>query len=300
MSFLGIEQIKGNPDQLDGRVTVYAKVDMDVSEIIQLEASTGHTPYSMICNGILAAQGNYRDISGLKEFLVKEMGLDLEGNLDDFLDNMDGIEGAFDPQKLRERLENLDDQHDFIPTPAKIVPFGSEHDIMQEEGDVFFVGIFRGVVNAHFCINAIPMLYQAKFREQQSLNLLSEIESLISQVEMAPAKTSPRRFDDPGTDVAFVLMKELIPKMLYAHASPHDLDLATSEFRSFLEGYPTISDIDIVEEIVRQASQPSHDQYRLLELHAKRIAAVAHEDMRVAAELAVEISDLEKKISGKN
>jgi len=30
---------------------------------------------------------------------------------------------ALDPEKLRERIENIDEMGRFIPTPAKIVPF---------------------------------------------------------------------------------------------------------------------------------------------------------------------------------
>ncbi len=294
MSFLGVEQVKGDPDHLDGRLVVYAKIDADIPDLL-LQGSA-HSVYSMVHNGMLAVQGNYRDVTGIKEFLEKELGVDLEGNLDDFIEHLDGIEGALDPQKLREKLDNLEELKDFIPTPARTVPFGSERDIMQEEGDIFFAGTFRGVANANLGINSVPILYQAKFREQEASNLLLEIESLISQVETIPSRHIGRRFDDPGTDVASVLMKEMIPRMLYAHDSPHDLDPAVADFRSFLEGYPTVSDIDIVEGIVRQAKQPTADQYKLLELHARRIAAVAREDMKVAAELAREIAELEKQL----
>ena len=39
---------------------------------------------------------------------------------------MEGLESTLDPQKLKDRLENMDDIEEFIPTPAKIVPFNSE------------------------------------------------------------------------------------------------------------------------------------------------------------------------------
>lgn len=130
---LNIVQKKGDPHRLDGRVTVYAIIDIDSSDLM----NTKHPIGSMVHNGLLVAQGNFRDQNNLKDFLKSEMGISLEEGLGEglaqLLEKMDGLESALDPQKLRERLENMDEIEDFIPTPAKIVPFHSEEELMARE-----------------------------------------------------------------------------------------------------------------------------------------------------------------------
>jgi len=294
MNLFGFEQHGGDESRLDGRLTVYARVDLDP---VELMAHENNAIYSMVHNGFLVAQGNYREMTNLKEFLIKELGADLEAGLDEFVERLDGIEGALDPAKLKEKLENLDELNDFIPTPARIVPFGSERDIRAEEGDIYFVGSFKSVANANLCVNAIPILYQARFREQEAANLLTEIESLIAMVETGPHH-EPVRFDSPGVNVASVLLKDHIPRMLYSRGTPHDLEPAIADFRAFLVDYPNPSDVDAVERVVRTEISPSPDHYRLVELLARRIDAVTREDMRTAGLIAQEILALETRLFG--
>src|SRR5271169_6517680 len=121
---LGIEQKKGTQNRLDGRLTVYANIDIDPSDLVSMK----HPIASMVHNGLLVAQGNYREQNNLRDFLKSEMGVSLEDGLEEFLDKLGGLESALDPEKLRDRIENIDELEDFIPTPAKIVPFTSEDD----------------------------------------------------------------------------------------------------------------------------------------------------------------------------
>jgi hypothetical protein len=158
-----MEQKKGDSSRLDGRLTVYAAIDIDPAEL----ANTKHPVASLVNNGYLVAQGNFRDQNSLKDFLKSEMGLSLEEGLEQLLDKVDGLEAALDPSKLREKLENMDEIEDFIPTPAKIVSFPSEDEILNQEGDVFFGGTFEKIGNAVLCVNAFPILYQARYREQE-------------------------------------------------------------------------------------------------------------------------------------
>ena len=74
---LDIEQKKGDSDRLDGRVIVYALIDIDPSDL----ASMKHPIASMIHNGLLVAQGNFKEQSSLKDFLKSEMGVSLEEGL---------------------------------------------------------------------------------------------------------------------------------------------------------------------------------------------------------------------------
>ena len=145
VSFLNVVQKKGDEANLDGRITVYAAVDIDPEDLLSMK----HSFASMVHNGFLVAQGNFRDQYNFRDFLKSEMGISLEDGLGEglsqLIERMDGLESTLDPQKLKERLENMDDIEDFIPTPAKIVPFHSEEEILAQEGDVFFVGTPTGM-----------------------------------------------------------------------------------------------------------------------------------------------------------
>ena len=146
---LGIEQKKGNKEHLDGRLTVFAVLDIDPAELMSMKNNIA----SMVYDKFLVAQGNYRDQNNLRDFLKSEMGISLEEGLEEFLDKLGGLESALDPQKLRDKIENFDEMEDFIPTPAKIVPFHSESEILGQEGDVFFAGTFKNIGNAILSVN---------------------------------------------------------------------------------------------------------------------------------------------------
>ena len=72
---LDIEQKKGDSDRLDGRVIVYALIDIDPSDL----ASMKHPIASMIHNGLLVAQ-NFKDEQS-KRFSQIRDGVSLEEGL---------------------------------------------------------------------------------------------------------------------------------------------------------------------------------------------------------------------------
>ena len=104
MAFLDVNQKKGDPESLDGRLTVYARVDVEPGEL----SETKHPIVSMIHNGLLVAQGNFREQYSLRDFMKSEMGVSLEEGLEQFLSSLDGIESALDPDKLREKLKEME------------------------------------------------------------------------------------------------------------------------------------------------------------------------------------------------
>jgi hypothetical protein len=274
---LNVEMKKGDPEHLDGRVTVYAKIRVEPEELITMS----HPVASMVHGGLLAVQGNYREQSSLLDFLKNEMGISLDGEgidneLDDMIDGMGGLESALDPQKLRERLENIGDIEEFIPTPAKVVPFHSEQEILDQPGDVYFAGSFKGVGNAVLGINAVPIMYQAIFREQQMQSLQSEIESLISQIEWN--EPTGATITSPGVNPEELLLKEYIPSMLYQRVDPAALESAQKQFRAFMRGYRFNDDVEAVLSLISRDREPGAMEYKLLELYAKKIALVQTED----------------------
>ncbi|MDR3012773.1 MAG: hypothetical protein LBU70_06145 [Chitinispirillales bacterium] len=287
LKVLNVEKKKGDPDNLDGQVTVYAKIDMDVEELMTIS----HPVASMVHGGLIAVQGNYREQGSLRDFLRNEMGISLDGNgiddgLEEMIDGLDGLESALDPQKLRERLEALDDIEEFIPTPAKVVPFHTEHEILSQPGDVYFAGFYKKIGNAVLGINAVPIIYQALFREQQMKSLQSEIDSIISQLECGDPDYT---VTSPEINPEELLIREYFPSMLYHRVDTASFATAQKQFRAFMRGYRFNDDIDAIISLITENIDSSGLEYRLLELYAKKIALVIAEDFLHAETVKKEI-----------
>jgi hypothetical protein len=288
---LQMEHKKGDPDHLDGRVTIFARIDIDPSDIVAMK----HPIASMVHNGLLVAQGNFREQNSLKDFLKSEMGLstdeDLGDGLSELVDRMSGIESALDPQKLKERLENMGEFEEFIPTPAKVVPFHSEMEILSQDGDVFYTGSFKNIGNAVLSVNAVPIVYQARFREQEMEHVRNEIESLIAQIEQTDVSSGASEETGEG-DVGERLLKEFIPGMLYSRSEKEQFDAATKQLRRFLSGYRFPADIDTIISLLSGDAPLKERDYKLLELYAGKIAAVHREDFSAADRISGSITRL--------
>jgi hypothetical protein len=278
-----IEQKKGNKDRLTGIVTVYAVLDIDPSDIISMK----HPIASTIYNNLLVAQGNYRDQNNLRDFLKSEMNISLEEGLEEFLEKLGGLESALDSQKLREKIENFDELEEFIPTPAKIVPFQSENDILNEDGDIFFVGRFKNIGNAILSVNSFPILYQARFREQEIDKVRNEIDQLISQIDkLGPPEAS---FSTPGVDIEEKIMKEFIPNMLYCRKDPKVFSAAEKQFKLFMRGYQFKEDVEAIVTIIANKAELTTKYFKLLELYARKIFEVQRENYNEVEKLRQEI-----------
>lgn len=290
---LTFQQKKGDPENPDGRITVYAVVDMDAEDI----SSVKHSFASMLHNGFLVAQGNFRDQYNFRDFLQSELGITFEQGFDEglaqLLERMDGLESTLDPQKLKERLQNMDDLDDIIPTPAKIVPFHSEEEILSQEGDVFFAGTFRNIGNAVLSVQALPMLYQARYREHEARHIRSEIETIIAQIESSdsPQKIRPKAH----LSTEQTLLKEFFPKLIYARKEPHAFEAAVKEFRYSMKEYRFQEDVDTVISLISGSVGLSEKENRLLELYAKKIDRVGKEDFAAAEDASREIARLRGK-----
>lgn len=290
---LHIEYKKGDPNRLDGRVTVYAKIDVDPSDLIGMK----NPIVEMVHNSLLVAQGNYREQFSFKDFLKSEIGLTQDENIDDrladMIDRMGGIESALDPQKLKDRLENMGDFEELIPTPARIVPFHSETEILNQEGDVFFVGTFKNISNAVLSINAVPIVYQARFREQEMQQVRNEIESLITQIEQtavpAPEAAQKPQGGSEHLEMEARIMKEFIPNMIYSRKEKHQFDESAMQLRMFLSGYRFKDDIDSIVSLIADNDHLGERENKLLELYAKKIAAVNREDFSTADKCSTSI-----------
>ena len=297
---LHMEQKKGDPNRLDGRVTVFAKIDIDPEDLVTMK----HPIASMVHNNLLVAQGNFREQNSLKDFLKSELGLSMDEELgeglSELVDRMSGLESALDPNKLKERLENMGDFEEFIPTPAKVVPFHSDREIMEQEGDVFYTGTFKNIGNAVLSINAVPIVYQARFREQEMQHVRNEIESLISQIEYAGVAI-PDNASAGDAPIETRLLKEFIPNMLYSRKEKEPFLTAQQQLRTFLRAYRFQNDIESIINLISQ-NEILHDrEYKLLELYAKKIDAVSKEDFNAAEKHAALIQQIiNKPASGRD
>jgi len=280
---LGIERKKGSKDRLDGRLTVYAVLDIDPSELLSMKSGIA----SMIYDKFLVAQGNYKDQNNLRDFLKSEMGISLEEGLEEFLEKLGGLESALDPQKLRDKIENFDEMEEFIPTPAKIVPFHSESEILGQDGDVFFAGTFKNVGNAILSVNSFPILYQARFREQEIEKVRNEIELLISQIEKNELPEAT--FSTRGVNLEEKIIKEFIPNMLYCRKDKKVFSAAEKQFRTFMRGYSFKDDVDRIVSIIADQEELTAKYFKLLELYAKKISEVRKENFEEVEKLRLEI-----------
>lgn len=285
---LKIEQKKGDSHKLHGKLTVYAIVEPDTSS----SGIRQHPIASMIHNNLLVAQGNYREQSSLKDFLMSEIGGDFEEGLEEFIGKLDGLEGALDPEKLKERMKHFDDMKEFIPTPAKIVPFHSEHEILQEEGDIFFVGHFKNPANANLSVNSLPIMYQARYREQEIVMVQNEIDNLISQIETGVSLEPDAHYTDENIDISDKLLKIYIPEMLYARKDAKELEGSLSKFRDFMKGYRFNDDVERIINIIKGHEELTKEHYTLIEFIAKKIDRVRVEDFKEVESIQKKIDDL--------
>ena len=59
-------------------------------------------------------------------------------------------------------------------------------------------------------VQALPMFYQARYREQEAGRIRGEIETIISQIEHTDTTVAPK------ADFEEQLLKQFIPNMLYS------------------------------------------------------------------------------------
>jgi hypothetical protein len=183
---------------------------------------------------------------------------------------------------------------EFIPTPAKVVPFDSEEEIMDQPGDVYFAGTFKKVGNAVLGINAVPIMYQAIFREQQMRHLQNEIDSLINQIEWN--EPAPVTIATPGVNPEELILKEYIPSMLYQRVDSAGFSKAQKQFRAFMTGYRFRDDVEAILSLISTDKEPKAAEYKLLELYAKKIALVQMEDFSGVESVRREIEHLKESL----
>lgn len=299
---LGIEQKKGNDEHLCGRMIAYAK-------ILPSPDTESSTPFDdMVKNGILALEGDFRQAPSLPENR-RDMHKAVDAKLNNLLETMqqEGMElpENVDVDALRGRLHELSNM-EVIPIPARIGNFGNEEDILKEDADIYFIGEFVGMNQAHFCLTTLPIYYQARYREQAKAEEISILNDMLAQFEagdimdnediqketneLFPAGVTLNTFVG---DLRNLLNVHVIPFLL-ACESDTTYDTQINLFYNFMKDYPQQIDITRVDNAIRELRKQSdnHIARKLLELSCKKINAIYSEDTKSAEELEAEITSL--------
>ena len=198
---LGIEQKKGNDEQLCGRMIAYARI------LPSPDAEPNETPFDdMIKNGLLTLEGDFRQFAHTPS--KREVNRAVDAKFNNFLETMEenGVElpDNINVDAMRERLHELANM-EVIPIPARIGNFSNEEDILKEDADIYYIGEFIGANQAHYCLTTLPIYYQAKYREQAKRSEMDMLNEVLSQFEEG---------DFVGTEEIQKDSEELFPKGL--------------------------------------------------------------------------------------
>lgn len=301
-SFLELIQKKGIEGKPHGLLTVYATVPVE-----QQGFSEKTSPLLALTeSGFLVAQGNYRDQNSLKDFLRQELGTSIEDEegMREFVEGLGGIEGALDPDKFKDKMNEFEEMQEFIPTPAKMVAFKSEEEILSVEGDVFYAGTYENTANANLAVNAVTILYQARYREAQIHSLRGEIDGLISQVESSPidiaeAKLPHKKHKKHETtkgltvdQIIAQLLTHYIPELIHSVNGGEERQKAEEDFTLFLKNYPNNDDVSMILSLTSK-SVLEENEMLLVELYAKKIACLITEEFDMISSVVEQIKSLE-------
>lgn len=300
---LGIEQKKGDDENLCGRMIAYAKI------LPTPDGKIGGSPFDdMIKNGLLTLEGDFRLFSEKSE--RKSMNKAMDEKLNNLLASMEesGVElpANLDVESMRERLHELSNM-EVIPIPARIGNFNTEEDILEEEADIYYIGEFIGAGQAHYCLTTLPIYYQAVYREQAKRKEMDFLSDALAQIEAGDfvdtedlQKDSEELFPEGITlnnfvgDISKLLNVRVIPFLLAAE-SDSEYSRQISKLFDFMKGYPEVADIIRIDVALRELRhQDSNIARKMLELSCQKVCAVYDEDSRKAQEIDKQISELLK------
>ena len=301
MLMLGIEQRKGNDKRLCGRMIAYARI------LPSPDADRSSTPFDdMVKNGILALEGDFRQQPVLPN--KRSLNRAMDERIDNLIETMreEGVDlpEDIDVDSLRERLHELSNM-EVIPIPARICNFSSEADILKEDADIYFVGEFIGMNQAHFCLTTLPIYYQARYREQAKVEEMALLNEMLSQFETGEImdnddiqKETEELFPEGASLNTFVgdlnnLLNSRVVPFLLACETDADYEAQVQLFYKFMKSYPEQRDVKLIDGAIRELRKKGGDQSarKLLELGCKKINALYNEDIKGAEELNQQITD---------
>lgn len=267
----------------------------------------------MIRNGILAVRGEFEKNSNIKSFMRHEMGTSVDKGINDLIEHIKETGGELpdgvDVESFRNRLEELSSM-EIIPVPAKIMFYENEEDILRENADIYYIGEFSGMSQAHLCITSLPIFYQAKYREQQNAEEQSYISELLSQIESDGLITSKPENGEflPGKgnlltfvgDLQELLERQVVPYLLYQAGNGEEFKASLDRFKSFMAPYKEPGDVEGIGNAIcklRMNENDSRERFRL-ELLCRKVSAMYHEKFEQVPEIQQKLNALDHPAEG--
>lgn len=285
---------RGNPERLSGKLLVYARIHESA------DLSKSHWG-ELVRGGMVAVTGNYRDQHSLLDFLRRELQEQLGDDVEEGLRQM-REKGGDQWEKLQELMKDAEKpgNMEIIPIPAKVVFFESEDDLLQADADIFYMGEFKQVTNAHLSVSAFPILYQAAYREQDDLRLEDEINALLAETGMAEIESESClpliqsvNYANYAGDLRDLLYRQLIPELIHRAAREDEFQEGMRHFRAFLRGYPFAEDVEAISRHIHDIAQGLSGHQRHVELLCRKIAALREERFEELNSIKLELSELE-------
>jgi hypothetical protein len=298
----GIIQKKGNENNLCGKVIGYVKIPKDPSG----------TPFDALVSpdGILAIQGDYSKVpdfdsfrNNLQQSLPKSLQEILKHILEDDeikenLDKAKKISFSVIPQKGNERLG------DFFPVPAQLVLFQSEEALLNEDGDIYFLGEYASMSSAHLFLTGFPILYQARYREQMELQKEKEVDALLAEIDGEKQTNSVELeslaihldgdLSNYNGNLLELLDTQVLPKIMYIieRNDAENFKAGINSFRRFMHPYPHQQDIEkmiFILQSINEKKHPNTNDSKRLTLLCKKMSALHHEEFEVLPEIQKEL-----------
>lgn len=296
---LGIRQLKGQPKHLSGKLLAYARIPVAPEEKSPLR--------NMVHNGLLVVCGNFIEQHSFRDFIRKEFDSNAANGIGDFLEKLGELGGdlpeGMDTQDLRQKLEEFSHM-EIIPIPAKVMHYDDEESILSEDGDIFFLGEFKRLNQAHLAATSFPILYQSYYREQQSLIFETEIGSLLHNIEQNTLTLLPDPEGDPSVlhlqgdlnsfrgHLLELLTGEVLPHLVYNLGNRFELQQSLNNFRRFMKPFRHPETLDTLELALTQINPDNISQRRKLELLCQKISALHHEEFESLVAIQRELETL--------
>jgi hypothetical protein len=289
-SALSAEQKKGDNRHLRGRLIAYVRYERPADEP-RAPGEEASPLEALVRNGMLAVSANYVDQRNIRDFFRKEFGISLEKGIEEVIEQAretGGLEGALDPEAVKERLDSMKNA-DFIPIPAKVAHFSSEEEMLEQDADVYYLGAFTVLTNAHLCVNSFPILYQAYYREQEHRTVERDISLLLQTIE-SPSKPDKAPLPENWKQH---LLTVLIPRMIYTRGGGgSDHAKSVADFRAFMEDFGYPDDAEAVLRLIEGAKDFNAATLRKLELLVSKVEALQSEDYERLEAIRRELTDL--------
>lgn len=329
-NFLGIEQQKGQPNLLSGKLVAYALVNETPKE-----SPEGGLPlHDIIQNGILAVVGDYTEEKSLKEFIknlkakkpinteeAQEESHEIAELLNDLTD--DDFDQDMSEEQILGKLEEMT-HVEVIPVPARIEHFASVEELLEQDADIFFLGHFANPYNAQLSTTTFPIMYQSAYKEQESKKLDAEIDGILSDVEQSAPEVSLEPFKELDKQASEnqrhlspedqnALIQEVRQTFIQSSYEKFDGDLSTflrdkfipysvyysefseaefSIFRRFMDEYPFSEDLDRLENILSLEIDLQEPHQREIELLCEKFAALKAEAFEKLEGIQTELNQI--------